>query len=159
MKNSLRITLGVAVLLFAVTGFCFGQTETFRVDKSTALDFKNESKKAEVKIKMSEEFNDLRISIACVVELGSIEIEIYNPKGEKQGNYSIKSEETITMGDQTTKNSFAQGNIDKNFKDPIEGEWIIKAIPTAATGKVNIRIGQLFRAVVVDPTVKITGDK
>jgi hypothetical protein len=43
MKNSLRSGIGIVAMMIALKSVSFGQ-ETFRVKKSTLLDFKNESK-------------------------------------------------------------------------------------------------------------------
>ena len=53
----------------------------------------------------------------------------------------------------------ANGSLEKLFKDPMKGEWIIKAIPEVAIGKVNINLHQGYRLPAKDPTEKSKGEK
>lgn len=190
MKNSLRITLGVTAILFAVTGFSFGQTETkssgtskkvkevnvtgvpakstgtikkadvlevhdvvvqgepkkdpIALTRSIKVFYRSESKKSEYKISMTEDHNVLKISINSSFSEGVVVVEIIDPKGEKQGSYTLKRDESSVNGENTTSSEVVDGFITKLFRFPIKGEWIIRSLPTAATGNMDIEIRQSY---------------
>ncbi len=190
MKNSMRITVGIAAMLFAVTGFCLGQTETksisssnkakevtvtgvqskstgsskkadvmevhevviqdepkkdaVRLNRSVKSFYQKESKKSELKINMTEDHNQLRISINSRFSEGGVVVEIIDPKGEKQGNFTLKRDEAIVSGENTTSSEVVEGQFTKLIRFPIKGEWIIRSLPTAATGNMEIEISQSY---------------
>ncbi|TSA32606.1 MAG: hypothetical protein D4R64_15820 [Porphyromonadaceae bacterium] len=166
MKNSIKITVGVMAMMFAVTEFCFSQESTDKKDRSfgtmvintyvergkddikverrRTLDFKNESKKAEVKVNMTEEYNYLKIKIISQFNQGSVILEIVDPKGEKQGTYTAKSDEPVLIGDKTSTRESVNVEMEKTFNPPLKGEWIIRAIPASATGYISITITQQY---------------
>jgi hypothetical protein len=221
MKNSMRITVGVAAILFAATGFCFGQTVTTKTndltnkaDKSSGnsvsktqedanearrkatleahrrgrseatpqqllrlmdqedsikkanelwitdmkepvkddiniqrtrhLNFNNESKKAEVKINMTDDYNYLGIMMRGWINTGCLEIELIDPNGNIKGKYTLKSDVSVVTGDKTSTTETVTGEMDKRFSYPIKGEWIIRAIPSSATSGLVITIDQQY---------------
>lgn len=189
MKNSMKISLGLMVLLFALTGFCFGQQKSagkkvnsnsevvvegkplaekkensnslwlvegvplkdkepvkdeITIKRSRSMGFQNESKKSEVKITMTNEYNYLGISIRSKFIKGTVVVEIFDPKGDKQGSYTLKTEETVVLGDNTTSGEQVSGEFDKYFRLPINGEWIIRAVPTSATGTIELVLTQRY---------------
>jgi hypothetical protein len=208
MKNSMKVSVGLVVMMIAMTGFCFGQQKAkekkaasnqevvveghalpekairvegypirvegvslpeksgnsptvkevvgypltdqepvkdeISINRSRKLEFVNESKKSEVKITMTDEYNYLGISIRSQFSKGTVMVEIYNPKGEKQGTYTLKTEETVVLGDNTSSGEEVTGSFDKYFKLPLTGEWVIRAIPTAATGSIQLILNQKY---------------
>ncbi len=191
MKSSMRITVGVAAMLFAVTGFCIGQTETksggtskkaqgvtvtdvrskstgagnkndvlevhdvviqgepkkdpIRLQRGVRSFYKSESKKSEVKVNMTDDHNLLRISIKSSFSEGVVIVEIIDPKGEKQGSYTLKRDDAVVNGENTTTPfDIVEGEFAKTFRFPIKGEWIIRSLPTAATGNMEIEITQSY---------------
>ncbi len=189
MENSLKITVGIAAILFAATGFCLGQTEskssgtskkakvvivtgvpsksTGASNKNDVLEvhdvvirepkkdpvsltrsikafYKSESKKSEYKISMTEDHNILKVTINSSFSEGVVVVEIIDPKGEKQGSFTLKRDEPIVNGDNTSSSEVVDGFITKLFRFPIKGEWIIRSLPTAATGNMEIDIRQSY---------------
>ena len=108
------------------------------------MTFQNESKKSDVKITITDEYNYLGISIRSKFIKGTVVVEIIDPKGEKQGSYTLKTEETVVLGDNTTSGEEVSGEFDKYFRLPLNGEWIIRAVPTMATGNIQLVLTQRY---------------
>jgi hypothetical protein len=116
----------------------------FKLARNRVLDYTNESKKSELKVSMTEEYNYLRIRILSTIFNGGTKLEICNPKGEVVGSYTVKADDEVVLGEQTKTSESVQGELTKSFRFPIKGDWIIRAMPTAATGNVLIEIYQEF---------------
>ena len=177
----MRITVGIVAMLFATTGFCFGQQKNagkkvnsntevvvsghpstgigkteevvgypldekdeVKIHKSRIIDFKNESKKSEVKVMMNEDYNFLQFRINCNLDKGNVVVEIIDPKGEKQGTCTVKSDDNVVLGENSTTQEHVTGEIIKDFRYPLNGEWIIRASPSSAMGRVQIGIDQQY---------------
>ncbi len=117
---------------------------SFKLARNRVLDYTNESKKSELKVSMTEEYNYLRIRIISTIFKGGTKLEICNPKGEVVGSYTVKADDEVVLGEQTKTSESVQGELTKSFRFPIKGDWIIRAMPTAATGSVLIEIYQEF---------------
>lgn len=143
MKNSLKITASFLIMIFAFTSFGFGQEEV-KISKQKHLTFEGESKKAEVIIKATSEYNYLKIAINCMLEEGDITMDIIDPNGKKQGTFTIKTDKTTNIGSKTVIREMVSGSMNKVLSEPIKGDWIIKAIPNSAKGKAQFNITQGF---------------
>jgi hypothetical protein len=72
-------------------------------------------------------------------------VELLDPKGEKRGEYNLKSNETDHhRRSNTTVQEEVSGNLQKDFFNPLKGEWIIRAVPVAAEGTINVMIIQEY---------------
>ncbi|MFO7617827.1 MAG: hypothetical protein R6V75_11305 [Bacteroidales bacterium] len=117
--------------------------EEIRISRHRVIEFKNESKSSETKVTMTDEFNYLNLKIAAILEDGSAIIEIFDPGGEKKGGFTVKSDGTHTGPNSSVKEQ-VRGELVKNFRYPAKGDWIIRARPTAAIGRVEIQIFQEY---------------
>jgi hypothetical protein len=127
-----------------VQGFPIVVKDQISIQRKALLTFKGESKATEVKIKMTDEYNFLKIMISSSFRSGQITVELMDPKGEKRGEYNLKSNELIITGDNTTIQEEVSGNMQKDFNNPLKGEWIIRAVPVAAEGTINVMIIQEY---------------
>ena len=127
-----------------VQGFPIVVKDQVSIQRKALLTFKGESKATEVKIKMTDEYNFLKIMISSSFRTGQIAVELLDPKGEKRGEYNLKSNELIITGDNTTIQEEVSGNMQKDFNNPLKGEWIIRAVPVAAEGTINVMIIQEY---------------
>jgi len=118
--------------------------DAFKLHRSRLINFKDESKLTEVKVNMTDDYNYLNINISCNFDKGSVLIELVDPKGEKKGNYSVKTDDSVVIGDKTTTQEHVMGEMAKEFTTPLKGEWIIRATPISATGRVQIEIIQQY---------------
>lgn len=118
--------------------------ETVQVQKSRQLSFKEESSKAESKVTVGNEYNYLKLTIGAELSKGTFLVEILDPKGVKQGSFSLVTEESTVKGNNTTVMEKVMGNIMKEFRNPMKGDWIVRITPEKATGGVSISIDQRF---------------
>jgi hypothetical protein len=135
---------GITNSQLVVAGYPVSEKDPVKIQRSRTLTFKNESKKAEVKVNMTEEYNLISFRILSNIDKGSVVIEIIDPKGEKQGTCTVKSDDTIIAGENTWTEEHVIGEITKDFRYPLNGEWIIRVVPAAATGSVQIEIMQQY---------------
>ena len=178
MKNSMKLFTSLGVLLIAYSGFVYGQEATtvtgyplkstgtaatsdreqLQIHRASSLRFENESEKSEVKVNMTGDYNLLLIQIASSFESGKVTLEMIDPKGEKRGSFNLKTDDPIVVkGKNTTSKEMVSGNLNKEFQNPLKGEWIIRAIPVDATGSINISITQEYRPAAMKGEVTVIG--
>ena len=143
MKKSIKNTISLVAVLFAFSSFCFAQEE-LSLARSWSLSFDNESEKAEVKVKMTDEYNYMKFIVNSSFTKGKMLVELIDPNGKKQGNFTVKAYGEIKKGKNTNSKSRVAGNMQKAFKHPLIGTWIIRAIPSSATGELQINVQQQF---------------
>jgi hypothetical protein len=69
-----------------------GQTDKTDFNLQRRIELKEESEIIDIKLPVAEEDNTLNILIRAMVSKGGLIIEIYDPAGKKQGNFSIVSQ-------------------------------------------------------------------
>lgn len=130
-----------------VTGYPISVKDLVSIRRKATLTFTGESKTSEVKINMTEDYNFLKIFIQSSFRSGSIAVELVDPKGEKRGEYHLKSNDLIITGDKTTIQEEVVGNLQKDFSNPLKGEWIVRAVPVSAEGTITVMIIQEYAPV------------
>ena len=139
MKNLIKITTLITLMLLLLTNFSLGQ-ETIKINRSRTLNLKEESQKSEVKIEITDEYNYLRIEINGHFNQGKTHLEIIDPEGNIKGQFTIKSETPAILGGKTTTTENVSASMLKSFRYPIKGDWKIKVTPTHANGNIKINI-------------------
>jgi len=129
----MKLFIASAVLTMFIP-FCSWSQDT-KFDLSRSIEFSNSKQTEEIIIKTESNSTQLYISIKSAINQGGLIVEIYDPAGEKQGNFEIESIVKSNDG----KTEYVQGSIQKKINVPMAGEWKIKIIPTNTTG--HIRIG------------------
>lgn len=151
MKKSIKV-IGILILIM-VASYSIGwaqeaptieRQEYTEMESSKTLHFKNESKKAEVQIKVTDEFNFLLIEIQGTFKEGETLIELFDPKGIKKGYFTIKTETNISKGKNTTVMEMVSGKLAKHYRDPIKGDWLIRISPKMAVGYININSSLIY---------------
>jgi hypothetical protein len=88
MKKLLK-NLSVAILLLSfLTGISRGQDKT-DLNFSKNIILKSESTEQKIPVTVSDSCAFLNFRIAGTIQEGELTVEIYDPKGELQGNFSI----------------------------------------------------------------------
>lgn len=153
MKN-LSHRLCITFLFLAVSAnLLSGQSnrETKQIDHtefslSKTINLNGESDQIEVTIPISDNKVALSILIASIVWAGELTIEVYDPTGEKLGNYSVGSQNSIKTnktGSDPTKKETVTGQITKTVEFPITGNWKVLIIPKNAKGTLDIKSNQI----------------
>lgn len=138
----------LSLILFA--DLTFAQSTDMTLERTISLP--GDSKTEEIIVNVDEKLVHLVLTIKSTVSLGELSIEIYDPNGEKHGNFtvgnqlssantiSIKKQEGVVSG----KNEIVNGTINKIIRQPMIGNWIIKIIPNKAKGRINIQSNYLY---------------
>ena len=166
MKNSIKFLAGSVSILLVLTATCPGQEtavgktirstgekvvtgkalesgqESIKLEKNKEFTFDGETTPSTVKFNVSEEYNYLKVSVDCTLSSGIAAIELIDPSGKKQGLYTVKSEDNIVKGEKTKVGETAQGNMQKMFRHPLKGDWLVRVDPIKAKGSVRINIVQ-----------------
>lgn len=139
MKKFIGLFSTTFLLLIIFPCLTFSQDTEQGLNRSIVLS--GDSKTEEIIIKVDEQTLELSLSVKSSVSKGKLSIEIYDPKGEAQGNFSVGTQLNSNKGgDKETgkKEEVVSGRINKLLNDPIRGNWIIKIIPDQAMGKIDI---------------------
>ena len=107
-------------------------TSQTNVNTRRSIRIDKDSKPKEVSINVKSNTKKLDIAINTSVSEGKIKIELYNPEGLLKGSFIVETQ----VGTATAER--VNGNIRKHLKEPKSGAWIIKIIPTTATGEISI---------------------
>ena len=143
MASILFIMSTDPTLAQAGTGLPQTDRTTFNLSRRISLD--QESEKYEILLPVSGPINSFSIKISSEIFNGKLTIEIYDPNGEKQGNYSVDNQ-TSNRPDKSVKSNTKEvvsGRISKLIEYPINGVWKVLIIPTNATGQILIESDQM----------------
>jgi len=132
MKKIIPIST-LLFLLFAISAL--GQANQKRLNIETAVSFNDQSETTDLKFPVSQ-MTTLNMSIGTRTNQGELTIELYDPQGEKQGNFTIGSP-TFSSKEPVT------GALEKEITNPKKGEWIVRFIPKNASGSVEVNCTQL----------------
>ncbi len=138
MKHLLPI-LVLVITLSSISQSLLAQDAQFNLDRK--INLKNQdSVEKNIKINVSEGTINVYLGIECKVSMGNVTIEIFDPNGVKNGNFSIESqiEEELPIRAEYY-NEIVEGQIEQRLESPIKGTWVIKITPEKATGNVHIK--------------------
>jgi len=133
MKKSVKITTIILAMIFGFSLMSFGQDEV-KIKRTQKLNFVDESKKAEIKVDVTEVYNYVVFNIHCHLSQGEVNVQVFDPNGDKQGNFTVKADDGVVSGNKTKSESSVQGQMAKVFGEPLKGEWKIIAMPKSAKG-------------------------
>lgn len=137
MRNVSVLLLCSFLLLSAAA---FGQQNQNRntnngvteVRLSHSLELENDSRKDEVSVSIPEGTIDMELKVYCEISSGKLVIELYDPQGKKEANFSLIAQK------RSGQKAKAFGNISKKLREPQSGEWILKIMPENVTGDIDI---------------------
>ena len=134
------LTISIFLIALCISHPAIAQSFTFDLKRSINLT-SNDKDDQSIILNVTEKTSSLGLDINCKVLLGSLKIEIYNPKGEKQGEFAVESQlkEKLPLNyDESLNRELVEGKIEKIISDPIAGKWIIKLIPTKTYASIKI---------------------
>ncbi len=106
-----------------------------KLDTNISLDKEAEVK--EIPLELEREVHALFWNVSSGISSGIISIELYDPNGVKQGDFSLNGPSRTR--DRPHKD--VHGSMNKQFKKPLTGQWKIRIIPRDAKGFVSIKAG------------------
>lgn len=135
MKNTKSLIYIASLLLLFQQNSIFGQTTQKKFNIDSYVSFNKQSESTEIKFPVLQVGN-LNMVIESNIKEGELTIELYDPQGEKQGNFTIGSPTF------SSKESI-RGSVSKKITNPLKGEWIVKFITKNASGVTEIICHQL----------------
>lgn len=144
----MKISHPISVLFIAlfISQLTFSQNTRFEINRSINFHPKKDIEPTNIIIKVDKQTVNFFLDISCKVRLGGLTVEIYDPKGEKQGEFSIESQMDKKLpltGSDENEREIVNGNISKQINEPIKGDWFVKLIPNNTFA--NILIKSSFR--------------
>jgi hypothetical protein len=142
MRNLKSVLTVLSLILLSGLNFVKGQPPK-RFDISTRIQFQVQTENSEIKLPVFQQ-GSLTLMIRATIFEGELTIELYDAKGEKQGNFFIANQAQLAKPD-TIKRPISEtvkGEISKKFENPIKGEWIVRIIPKNAGGFLEINSSQ-----------------
>ena len=144
MTHSIKLNAAVLILLLSTTlmlGQQHGKHENCSSSSVTrSIELNDSSKSKTVTLEVSKGTKNFMIGVNSLISSGSLTMEIFDPKGNKQGNFSVESQMNNQGADAKEE---VCGQLNRSFSDPMAGDWSVKLKPKKVTGKVSINYHQL----------------
>jgi hypothetical protein len=144
MTKSIKLIVAVGLILF-ITPITFAQYKqncsNYNTTRNIELD--DSSSNEVVKVEVKDNAKHLMIGVNSTISSGSLTMEIFDPKGNKQGNFSVESMMSSNSNSKGKNKETVCGQLNKSFQDPMKGEWTIKLKPKKVSGKININSHQI----------------
>ena len=109
-----------------------------RVDLQRRISMERDSKSEEVILNIDDDVDSFDLIINSSVTAGVLKIEVYDPKGNNQGTFSVGRQLNAQKSEQVN------GKINKALKDPQSGNWKVNIVPTETTGTVIIQTALFY---------------
>jgi len=139
MKKSIKLFACLSLIMFLSFSATGQQCDGITLNRNIQLDGSSDTE--EFKVEVSEDIESLQIAIISTIQSGYLTMEIYDPKGVKQGNFSVESQ----LNSNAKKKELVCGQMQKTIKDPIKGNWVIKLIPEKVKGDISICTTQVLQ--------------
>ena len=145
MTKSIKLIAVLSLILF-IAPFGIAQNNNSHHNNNCSTISRNiqldgSSKIEEIKLDVAEDISCLQIAVNSTIKSGSLTMEIFDPKGDKQGNFSVESQ--INSSSSSNAKELVCGQLNKTIKEPMKGKWIIKLKPKNVTGDITIHSNQL----------------
>jgi hypothetical protein len=89
-------------------------------------------------LNIEEDVDRLELVINSSLTAGNLKIDVYDPKGNNQGTFSVG---TQLNADKLER---VNGNIKKSLKDPQSGNWKVSITPREVTGTITIQTAFIY---------------
>ena len=132
MKQLIKLFTCLTLFLLLSTTVVGQQCNGITLNRNIELDGSSDTE--EIKVEVSKDTTTLFIGINSTIQSGQLTIELYDPKGNKHGNFSVESQ----LKSNKSRTESVCGQMQKQIKDPVKGDWIVKLIPNKVIGNVSI---------------------
>ncbi len=133
MKKSIYLL----VYLFLFTSVCQAQIHNQHscnaVSLNRTIELNGSSDQESIIIDVPKGTSKMHVSINSIIKSGYLTVELYDPKGNKKGNFSIESQLNSTK-----KKDQVCGQMQKHIEDPLKGKWIVLLVPNKVIGDISI---------------------
>lgn len=139
-KNQITLSICIILLSFTVCGqTTLSKTSSLNNSKEIYFDdrviqFENDTKTEEIIINIKEKTPVMELNINGRVSYGTLNVEVFNPKGERIRRVKIK-----VKLKKLDENGISIGEINKFIKNPELGNWKVKLSAAKVTGEIKIK--------------------
>jgi hypothetical protein len=142
MKTRVFLISTVIICLLTLAAETYGQDSIRATIKVKQLTLKGGSGEQEVTLPLRDSLSYINFEIKAVIISGELTVELYDPYGEKYGNFSLAGSPNSNNKDADMirgKNYFAEasGSLVRYVKLPVRGMWKAKVITKNAAGVVD----------------------
>lgn len=141
MTKSIKLR-AMIIMLFFLGHVAIAQQDCTDYKITRTINLDESSKTKEINLEVNEDVVCLQIGLISTIESGSLTIEIYDPNGDKQGNFSVESELSSNSSSSGKNKDLVCGQLNKTIKDPMKGNWTVKLKPKKVTGEIMINSRQ-----------------
>jgi hypothetical protein len=149
MNNSIKFFSMILAGFLMNINLLLCQLDTLHT-QTTYIKLNGETEVKEVIMPLRDSLNSVNIIVASLIGAGELTLEIFDPAGEKHGNFSLgcqmnttvlqkKENQKITLRDIDNSDEKAFGNLFRTIKNPIRGAWKAKITNKGAVGNIQIR--------------------
>ncbi len=132
MKKSINLFTCLTLFMFFSLSMFAQQCDVVTTNRNIQLDGSSDTE--EITVEVTEDITCLSIGINSTIQSGYLTMEIYDPKGEKQGNFSVESQ----LKSNAKTKELVCGQMQKQIKEPLKGKWVVKLIPNNVKGDITI---------------------
>ncbi len=100
-----------------------------------------DSKTKSVKIKVTKS-NTLFFNVGGKISSGNVLIEIFDPKGQRQGELSLEHHQGSTRKNEAMFSNHTSGSVNNINNAPETGDWVVKITPKRSNGHIHISVAQ-----------------
>ncbi|RNC86959.1 MAG: hypothetical protein ED556_05920 [Winogradskyella sp.] len=133
MKKIFKVFACLFLFTAIVNAQQISQKSCSAVCLNRTIQLDGSSDKETITVDVSEDTGKMHLNINSKVESGYLTVELYDPKGNKKGNFSIESQSNSSK----TKEQVC-GQMQKYIEDPIKGKWSVVLVPKKVVGDVSI---------------------
>ncbi len=126
------------ILLMILTP-CFALGQVTKSSENRRIQFAGSSDTETITVYVLEKTSEMMISVRSSIKEGKLMVEVYDPSGEKQGQFFIESQ--VQSNDK--KHEIVSGTFNKSVVSPATGQWKIKLIPNQAHGSVSFSCSKI----------------
>lgn len=99
-----------------------------------------------IRINVDKKTN-LHFSLHGTIRSGDTLVEIFNPKGKKEGELSLEHNTTTTPNKQNAFSATTSGSFNKTISNADIGQWQIKITANKSEGNVNVSVAHYIKPV------------
>ena len=138
MKTLIKNAACLIILLLTANFTGFGQ-EYIKLERSMILPHDLQSKIDGVLIKVSDEYNYLKVKVQGQVNKGDILVELVDPEGEVRRNFTLKTSSAAIEGIDLGEKGYVAGEMEKSYRNPPTGNWLVRVTYNPeANGKIKV---------------------
>jgi hypothetical protein len=146
MKTKILLIYIIPISFLILSSRTYGQDSIRAVIKLKSVTLKGESGEQEVSLPLRDSLTYINFEIKALITSGDLTVELYDPDGEKYGNFSLAGSSSSGNRQNTefirgkTYYAEASGSLVRYVKFPKRGMWKAKVITKNAAGVIDFNL-------------------